>query len=174
MSPAVALVGGATQAHEITNPEFLIPSAGRTFDGRDRFGPAAAVLASGQAQLPEMGAAIDPATLTPTVLPLSSVEDERVSGTTWWVDHFGNVQTNVSPDELAHIGLEVGSTVNARLGPTHHELRYVGAYGDVAPGEGMIIVDSQGLVAISVREGRATDRYNLGDGRSVIFQAETS
>lgn len=174
LSPAVALVGGATRAHEITNPELLIPSAGRTFDGRDRFGPAAAVLASGQAELSEMGAAIDPAALTPTVLPLSTVDDQQVSGTTWWVDHFGNVQTNVTPDELAEIGLEVGRTVRVRLGPTHYELQYVGAYGDVAPGEGMIIIDSQGLVAVSVREGRATDLYNLGDGRSVIFQAETS
>lgn len=174
LSPAVALVGGATSAHVLENPELVIPSSGNTFDGRDRFGPAAAALASGQATIADVGDPVDPGSLTPTMLPLASVEDGRVSGTTWWVDHFGNVQTNIGPEDLAAIGVNQGAAVAIRLGPTHHELAYVGAYGDVGPGEGMLIVDSQGLVAVSVRDGRADERYNLGEGRSVIVQAETS
>lgn len=174
LSPAVALVGGSTRSHIINNPELVIPSAGRTFDGRDRFGPAAAVLASGQAELAEMGPAVDPAALTPTMLPLPDIDGQRVAGTTWWVDRFGNVQTNIGPDDLAGLGLARGDTVSVRLGPTHYELPFVGTYGDVEPGQGMLVVDSQGLVAVSVREGRASDVYNLGEGRKVIFQAETS
>ncbi len=174
LSPAVAMVGGASRAHVIDNPELVIPSAGSTFDGRDRFGPTAAALASGQAVISDVGPEIDPAALTPTMLPLPSIDDGRVAGTTWWVDHFGNVQTNISPGDVAALGIVEGDTVTIRLGPTHHELQYVTAYGDVDPGDGMLIVDSQGLIAVSVREGRADERYHLGEDRSVIVQADKS
>ena len=55
LSPAVALVGGATRAFSIENPDVMLPARGRTFEGRDRFAPAAAVLATGEADLHEMG-----------------------------------------------------------------------------------------------------------------------
>jgi len=174
LSPAVAMVGGASGAHVISNPDLVIPSAGSTFDGRDRFGPAAAALASGQVTIADVGPSVDPAALTPTMLPLPSADGTSVSGTTWWVDHFGNAQTNIGPDDIAGLGISVGDTVTVRLGPTHHELRYVRAYGEVEAGEGMLIVDSQGLIAISVRESRADQRYHLDEGRSVIVQADSS
>ncbi len=49
LSPAVALVGGASAIHSIENPDVIIPAPGVTFQGRDVFGPAAALLSSGEA-----------------------------------------------------------------------------------------------------------------------------
>ena len=67
LSPAVAIVEGAQRVVSIENPELVIPSAGATFEGRDRFAPAAALLASGEARIDDLGPDIDPGTLTTAV-----------------------------------------------------------------------------------------------------------
>ena len=55
LSPAVAMVGGARVMVSIDNPEARIPSPGETFHGRDVFAPAAALLASGEAAIQDLG-----------------------------------------------------------------------------------------------------------------------
>src|SRR3954447_1392346 len=59
LAPAVAMVGGATRAVELTNPDYQQPAPGPTFDGRDVFAPAAAHLCNG-VPLSEFGPEIDP------------------------------------------------------------------------------------------------------------------
>ena len=169
LSPAVAMVGGARIAHTLTNPEFIIPSAGATFDGRDRFGPAAAVLASGEARIDDLGDAVDPASLTPMILPLPEVKDNEVAGHTWWIDRFGNVQTNIGPEELAEIGISVGDLMKVKIGVNEQEVQLVDTFGRVAEGDLMAVVDSQGRVALAVRQGRASDRLSVGLERPVTF-----
>ena len=43
------------------------------------------------------------------------------------------------------------------------------AYGEVDPGEALAYVDSYGLVALAVREGRADDDLNVRSGMAVVF-----
>lgn len=169
LSPAVAMVGGARTAHTLSNPEFIIPSAGATFDGRDRFGPAAAVLASGEARIEDLGDAVSPASLTPMILPLPEVGPDHVSGHTWWIDRFGNVQTNVGPGDLAEIGISVGDTMKVKVGINDQEIPLVDTFGRVAEGGLMAVIDSQGLVALAVRQGRASDELAVGLERPVTF-----
>src|SRR4051812_25740095 len=47
LAPAVAMVGGADRAVELTNDEYHLPAPGPTFAGRDIFAPVAAHLALG-------------------------------------------------------------------------------------------------------------------------------
>ena len=47
LAAAVAMLGGASRAVDLTNTEFHIPAPGPTFAGRDIFAPVAAHLASG-------------------------------------------------------------------------------------------------------------------------------
>ena len=170
LAPAVAMTGGASRAHSITNPELIIPSQGGTFAGRDMFAPTAAALASGQAEISEVGEAIDPNTLTPMVLPLPEVAPELVRGATWWVDHFGNVQTNISPADMAVLGVAPGSTVEIEIGSRRHEVPFVDAYGDVGEGRSLLLTDSHGLIALCVNGGSAHDEYNLGTDRPFMVR----
>ncbi len=169
LSPAVAMVGGATRIVAIENPELVIPSEGATFDGRDRFGPAAAVLAGGEARLSDLGGEIDPAGVMPLMLPLSDVDGEVLSGQAWWIDRFGNAQTNVSPEELSVLGVRPGSDITVRVGNRDHTVPWVVAYGAVEPGTPLVHVDSYGLIALAVREGRADEWFGLSEGTRVSF-----
>lgn len=169
MSPAVALAGGATKIVSIENPEAMIPSPGSTFHGRDVFAPAAALLASGEADLDDLGPVVDGEQVSPLLLPLPEIENGLVKGKCWWVDAFGNVETNVGPDDLATLGLAPGDVVKLKIGATEHELEWVKAFSDVGDGKPLIHVDSAGLVAVAVNGGSAADELTLGDGVDLIF-----
>jgi S-adenosylmethionine hydrolase len=164
LSPAVALVGGAGRIVSLENPDFHIPSQGATFHGRDIFAPAAAVLASGDADGEDLGPLVDPESVTPLLLPLPEVGEGRVSGRAWWVDHFGNVQTNIGPDEVRLAGIDPESTITVRVGASEYEVPWVDAYGDVEEGELLLHVDSAGMMALAQRGGRAADTLNLAAG----------
>lgn len=171
LSPAVAMVGGATKIVAIENPELVIPSDGATFDGRDRFGPAAAVLASGEASLDDLGGEVDPAGVMPLMLPFTHVEEGSLFGEAWWIDHFGNAQTNVSPEELVGLGVQIGAEVTVTIGTTEYSLPWVTSYGEVEPGRPLLHVDSYGLMALAVREGRADEWFDLSAGTAVTFRS---
>lgn len=167
ISPAVAMVGGASRIVSIESEDARIPSSGATFAGRDIFAPAAALLASGEASLDELGPDINPGAATPLLLPLPDVNGGTVTGEAWWIDHYGNVQTNLSPDDLAQVGVRPGTTVTVKVGPRLHQIRWAETYAEVDDNETLIHVDSSGLIALAVRSGRADEELTLAEGMAV-------
>jgi S-adenosylmethionine hydrolase len=167
LSPAVAMMGGANTINSIENREAMIPGPGATFQGRDVFAPAAALLASGEATLDDLGPAVDPASVMPLMLPLPKVELSSVIGEAWWVDVYGNVETNIGPDDLMVIGARPGEPIVVRIGATEHEGRWVETFGDVGDGELAVHVDSAGLIALATRGGRADEELNAAAGMAV-------
>jgi S-adenosylmethionine hydrolase len=169
LTPAVAMTGGAAEIVSIENPEVMIPSPGETFHGRDVFAPAAALLAAGEVTLGDLGPGLSGDEVLPLLLPLSEVDGSTVRGEVWWVDRFGNAQTNISPEDLAMVGVTPGDTVTVRVGATLHNLPWARNYSEVAEGEGLLHIDSAGLVALAVRSGRATEVLGVGDGTAVTL-----
>ncbi|HEY5578115.1 MAG TPA: SAM-dependent chlorinase/fluorinase [Acidimicrobiia bacterium] len=170
LAPAVAVLGGAQRVAAIENPKLAIPSAGATFEARDRFAPAAAMLASGEARLEDVGPEFAAAALTPLLLPVPEVSSDEVQGEVWWVDRFGNAQTNVGPEELEALGLGVGDAVQIAIGAVQHRLPWVRAYSEVGEGEAIVVVDSSGLISLSVREDRAAERLGAFERTAVRFR----
>ena len=169
LTAAVAMVGGADLVVELENPQFRIPAEGATFDGRDVFAPAAAVLASGEAEIGDLGPELPRASVTPLMLPLVESDAGAAVGEVLWVDHYGNAQTNVTPDDLTALGLSPGAEAIVRIGASEHLLPWVAAYGGVDEGAGLIHVDSYGQVAVAVRGGRADEVFALGPGVAVTI-----
>ncbi|MEX2279791.1 MAG: SAM-dependent chlorinase/fluorinase [Acidimicrobiia bacterium] len=169
LSPAVAMVGGADLIVAVENPEMRIPSAGETFHGRDVFGPAAALLASGEASLEECGPEVSPESVVPLLLPLPEAEPGQITGTAWWIDRFGNTQTNISADEMTLAGIGSDTTVTVRVGSSEYEVPWVGVYGEVDAGELLLHIDGSGLMALAVRGGSAAETLRLSEGQAVVF-----
>lgn len=174
LSPAVAMVGGATKVVSIENSEAMIPSPGQTFHGRDVFAPAAALIASGEAAIDELGPKLSGEEIVPLLLPLTETSGSMISGEAWWVDTFGNVQTNIGPEDVTVLGINPGDTVTVKVGSTLHSIPWVSSYADVARGEPLIHVDSVGLLAVAVRGGRADEELNLAEGVAVSLAARRS
>ena len=169
LSPAVAMMGGAHSIVSIENPEVMIPGPGATFQARDVFAPAAGLLASGEAKLTELGPEVDPASVMPLMLPLPKVEFNMVVGEAWWVDVYGNVETNVGPEDLTLIGARPGEPLVVRVGLTDHEATWVNTFGDVGDRDLAVHVDSAGLMALAVRGGRADEELNAISGMAITF-----
>jgi len=172
MSPAVAMVGGAEHTVAIENPDAMIPSSGATFAGRDVFAPTAALLSSGDATLEDLGPPVDADSIYPLILPLPEVGGGTVQGEAWWVDHYGNVQFNIAPEDLRSIGASEGGELMLIVGSRRHLIRWATAYGEVGEGEPLLYTDSSGMIAAAVRGMRADERFGIGDGTAVMIAAE--
>lgn len=140
------------------------PSA--TFHGRDVFAPVAAELASGRLPLASVGA---PCALTvgPLVAP-ARFEGAGLVGAVVTVDRFGNLLTNVEAHDLARLAHPVVSlgSVALAVGPAG------AAYGSVAEGELVALVNAHGTLEVAVRNGNAAARLGVGRGASVVVRSE--
>ncbi len=170
LAPSVAMVGGADLIVSLEEPQFQLPAKGGTFAGRDIFGPAAAVLASDQAEIEDLGPALDPGSIKPLLIPLAEpAGNGAVRGSVLWVDTFGNIQFNVSPEDLSALEIKEGDDVLVSFNMEEFRVVWGATYGDVDEGEAIIHVDSHGQIAIAVRGGRADDDFSLGVGDTVVL-----
>jgi S-adenosyl-L-methionine hydrolase (adenosine-forming) len=168
LASAVGLVGGATGAVELTDPEYQLAAPGPTFAGRDIFGPAAAHLCAG-VPLDALGPRVDPAELVPGLMPLPRDEDGAIVGEILWVDRYGNCQLNVDPEAVDTWGERVQLRWPKPRPGVRSAVR-AGTYGAIGPGQVGLVVDSYGLLAVSVRNGSAAEALGLeaGDELSLV------
>ena len=168
LAPAVALVGGTSRAVELANPDYRLdaqPELGRTFDGRDVFAPAAAHLCCG-VPLSALGPAINPATLTPGMLPVSHRDGDDLVAEVLWIDRFGNCQLNLDPGDLEELA-PAGTPLQIAAGDDLRTAERVGAYAEVSAGRVGLITDSSGLVSLAVPRRSAADDLGLHEGAEV-------
>src|SRR5262245_29152384 len=92
---------------ELTERRYARPTVSRTFEGRDRFAPAAAWLAKGI----ELAALGRPAGAVHKLdIPRATIEGDRIVGQVLRIDRFGNLITNIDRrtfDRLAGAPLEI-------------------------------------------------------------------
>ena len=170
LAPAVAMVGGADLIVAIEDPRFRLPSPGATFQARDVFGPAAAVLASDQATIEDLGPTLAPGSITPLMIPLAEpAGNGAVKAAVLWIDRFGNMQLNVGPEDLALLDLGPGDDVVVSFELMQHRIVWAETYGSVDVGEAVLHVDSHGQMALAVHGGRADEDFPLAVGDSVVI-----
>lgn len=149
----------AVRAVEIVEPRFVRPTVSRTFEGRDRFAPAAAWLAAG-VRLEELGPPVTD--LTMLDLPAPAVHADAVIGTIVRIDRFGNLMTNVDEALLGawrgEVVVHLGSVEIAGL---------VRTYADAAPGACCALVGSSGALEVAVNGGSAAAMLRLERGAVV-------
>ena len=168
LAPAVALVGGATRAVELDNPLFHLEAPGVTFAGRDVFAPVAAHLCAG-ISLDEIGTDISTASLQPGLLPVGGRQGDTVSGEVLWVDHYGNVELNLGPDDLEGFGSEVVLT----YGDATRRVSRVNVFAEIPPAGIGLFVDSGGLLALAARGGSAAGELGIGEGTACVLTPGT-
>jgi S-adenosylmethionine hydrolase len=136
--------------------------ASATFHGRDVFAPLAAMLLKGM-EVPKLGPV--PGTYKLLDLPEPRVEGAAVVGQVIYVDHFGNLVSNISREFLlAQLGRFDGLTVSIagrRVGPLE------GSYDFVPQGQPLALIDSMGCVEIAVNHGRAATVLGAAFGAEV-------
>ncbi len=167
LAPAVAVVGGAQRAVELTSAEHQLAAPGATFAGRDVFAPAAAHLCNG-VELTELGPLVDPAVLAPGMIPLPREEVDGIHAEVLWVDRFGNCQLNVSPDELD--GRDPPTDVwTVTLGDERRVARAARSYAELGTGVVGLVLDSHGMYSLALDQHSAAAELGLAPGDAVVL-----
>lgn len=154
------LYGRQAEVALLSVPEGAAP----TFHGRDLFAPAAAALARG----------VPPAELgTPYIgMPrrvsaaLPRHEGSTVVGEVIYVDRFGNLVTNLTPDLVP--ASAVLETDAVEIGPLR------ATFAAVEPGSLLAYLGSGGEIEIGLRDGSAAQLLGLGVGASVRARLDRS
>lgn len=164
--------GGLSRAVEIVSGEVVLTPVSATFHGRDIFAPAAAHLAAGM-PLEKLGPAVHPGDLVRVAVPPPNVEPGRVDGEVLQVDRFGNVQLSIRPADLDGAGLGDRERLELLARGAITSVRRAATFGEVAPGEFALIVNSSGWVAVVVNRGSAGDELGLAPGDPVSVRSAT-
>lgn len=148
---------------ELTERRYARPTVSRTFEGRDRFAPAAAWLARG-IDLSGLGRLLTSWQLL--TVPEPVVGDAEVVAEVLRVDRFGNLVTNV--DRRTFERFTEGGGIEIKAG-TQAVGTVVATYADAAPGSVCALFGSSEHLEIVVNAGSAAERLGLARGARVTI-----
>jgi S-adenosylmethionine hydrolase len=157
---------GPARAVELTNRRYMREAISHTFEGRDRFAPAAAWLATGVA-LDEFGPAVDD--LVALDLPLPTRTPAGIEGIVVRIDRFGNLITNIDAISLARLAdplcVDIGGTRIHTVSRT---------YADAAANTLCALVGSSERLEVAVNGGSAFGVLRVGRGTPVRVRSVAS
>jgi S-adenosylmethionine hydrolase len=156
-----AAAAGPARVYHLKEGRFFPSPRSATFHGRDVFAPVAAALATGT-RPSELGPEITDAHLLQ--VPEPRREAGTIRGQVIYVDHFGNLITNVPRSLLANFpgepsSISIRGTRVPGLSPS---------YAAVPSGRPVAVVNSWDHLEIAVRDGSAAATLGAGVGDDVV------
>lgn len=144
---------------ELTERRYARPTVSRTFEGRDRFAPAAAWLSKG-VHLPALGRPLSD--FVNLNLNRPTLQDSTLTGVVSRIDRFGNVITNMDRRSCEKLTDGVGVL---RLTVAGHTIdRIVSTYSEIGPDETAALFGSTDHLECAMRAQRAADRLGVHVG----------
>jgi S-adenosyl-L-methionine hydrolase (adenosine-forming) len=154
----------AKRVVELTERRYARPTVSRTFEGRDRFAPAAGWLAKG-VDLSALGRSAG--VIQQLAIPAPEITGDVLIGEVLRVDRFGNLVTNIDRklfDRFAQTnGIEIAAA-------SHRIGRVVGTYADATTDEVCALFGSTDHLEIAINAGSASDRLSLSRGARVTIR----
>jgi len=161
---------GIVEAHEITNPAWMIGSGiSSTFHGRDIFSPAGAHLARGD-DWTTAGPALDVSKLVRLELKNANVDATGLHGEVIGTDGpFGNLVLNVPAETFAQLGYKLGDRVPVTLAGKSYVFPFVKTFSDVPVGKELFYIDSRGRLSIGINLRNFSETYKVGEGAALTI-----
>ena len=153
---------------ELTERRYARPTVSRTFEGRDRFAPAAGWLAKGGIQLNAFGRTITDYQLLD--LPRPELDGQVLRGAVVRIDRFGNVVTNLDRRSCERVTGGPGAvhlTVGGQIVP-----RIVSTYAEVGADELAALFGSTDHLEIAARAASAAERLGVSTGAPVELRRD--
>ncbi len=148
---------------ELSERRFARPTVSRTFEGRDRFAPAAGWLAKGT-ELKALGRTLSDFLRRAIPDPVATAAEVR--GEVLRVDRFGNLITNIDRRSFERLGRPGEVKLEIRAGD-HLVGRMVSTYAEITPDEVCSLFGSTEHLEIAANATSAADTLRLGRGAAV-------
>lgn len=158
---------GLAHAYQITNQSLMnrgnesIP-----FQGLSVYGPVAAHLAGG-VRPDEVGPEIKDLVQLPVNQP--EVNGSQITGSVVHVDHYGNLITNIPGKLVNYPGFVPGLPLRIKLGNQSVSATFATAYGDVATGQWLALISSEGAVEVARNLENAAETIGASAGEKVTL-----
>ena len=144
-----------------------------TFDGRDLFSPAAALLASASGDLDRVGIPVEISEieLLPKIQAQIDLEKKSITGHFLLTDKpYGNVWTDITQADLEAIGCELGGKVLVKAGSHERILPWVVSFGHVPEGEPLAYIASGDTLALAINMGDFRKAWGLEEGCTITVR----
>lgn len=151
-----------TQVINLDNKEMWLSNVSNTFHGRDIFSPVAAHLADGK-PLEMLGSSADWTNLIKIPIKQPKIEKNKITGNVHYIDHFGNLITNIEKNMLIKTDFLTKINNNTIL-----ELKKYYACGK--KDEIIALIGSHGFLEVSVVGSNAAKRLDASLDDEVILQ----
>ena len=169
--PAAERLGGVAAANEITNREYALEPIAPTFHGRDIFSPAAAHLALGLDPA-TLGGAVEPDSLVRHAYPQPEIGTRRIRATCLYVDRFGNIQLNLTVNDVEPLGIVPGTRVEVELPVDRFYAQAARTFADARPGDIILYQDAYQNIALAISRGNAAETFGVRAGTEVRLRAD--
>jgi S-adenosyl-L-methionine hydrolase (adenosine-forming) len=151
-------------ARHVTAEHYALQPISNTFHGRDLFSPVAAYLAKG----------VDPEKFGEEITDFvrfnapkpKPVNETTLRGVVLKVDRFGNLITNITPEDVPMLFAEPPAPFKIVIGK-REVMEIKTAYAQGAPGEVFGILGSMGFLEIAANRGSAAQVLSIGKGAEV-------
>jgi hypothetical protein len=161
---------GIVEAHEITNPAWMIGTGiSSTFHGRDIFSPAGAHAARGD-DIAQAGPALDVTKLVRLDLHNATIDSEGLHGEVIGTDGpYGNLVLNVPAETFRQLGYKLGDAVPVTLDGKQYAFPFVKTFSDVPIGKELFYIDSRGRLSIGINQRNFAETYKAGEGSKLMI-----
>ncbi|MFB0526278.1 MAG: S-adenosyl-l-methionine hydroxide adenosyltransferase family protein [bacterium] len=149
---------------QISNEEYFLQPVSRTFHGRDIFAPVAAHLSRGE-KVEKFGLAIRE--IKKLKFPKPQVKNNRLIGEVMYVDHFGNLITNINQD--AFLRFIKGRKFQIVIGKAKIS-KVSSSYQEGEKGLPIAIFGSFANLEISLYRDDASRRLDLNKGSKIYIE----
>ncbi len=150
----------------IENPHLYQADVSNTFHGRDVLAPIAGHLAQG-VPLEQVGPEVRDLELLNVDRP-KQLSHGALEGQVLFIDHFGNVISNISQSDLGAVGHTL-NRMDVHVGPLRIGQVHT-TYADVNPGEIVAVIGSTGMLEIAVNQGNAAAHLRAAPGTVVMVR----
>ena len=154
------------ELRSVENSRLYNSDVSTTFHGRDVFAPVAGHLWQGMS-LDKVGPVVRELELLNIERP-KILEHGGLEGQVLYVDHFGNVISNISSSDLGTVRGPL-DRMNVHVGPLRVGHLHA-TYADVQPGEIVAMIGSTGMLEIAINQGNAAAHLRAAPGTIVVVR----
>lgn len=148
----------------ITSDHYYLQPVSNTFHARDIFAPVAAYLAK-EVDSQKFGEEVDEYVRFTAPKP-KAVDGNRLRGVVLKVDRFGNLITNITPQDVPML-FKAGASGFKIVAGSREITELRNAYAEGAPGEVIGILGSMGFLEIAANRGAAAQLTGIGKGSEI-------
>jgi S-adenosyl-L-methionine hydrolase (adenosine-forming) len=155
----------SVHVRHVTADHYFLHPLSETFHGRDVFAPVAAWLA--KTYQPEVFGE-EVSDFVRFTVPRPKPSGETLKGVVLRVDTFGNIMTNLTPEDVPSAMAAAGK-ISLRIGNTRVE-RLARTFAQGASGEPIALVGSSGYLEVALNRGNAARSLGVARGAEVTLE----